>query len=281
VTAAAGPLHRPPHRLLLRLRLSRIHDRHPPPRHVDRPAVTRLGQDPLEGLVVGVVLEQRQPAAGPVEGVVATPVASIQVNDGSAQRSEVRSLTVTFAQAVTVAGSNAAAAFTLTRVSDGQVVSLAQAAATTNAGGRTVVTLTFTNGHQALVDQLSTGNGGPPSLADGVYRLTIDDAAVTVNGAAFDGDENGTPGGDYVSPLDGSGWGAPPTFYHFGLYRLFGDATGDGTVDLIDLSYFRTTFNAGLGDPLFLAYMDAENNNMVDLFDLGEFRTRFNVSLFP
>jgi hypothetical protein len=36
----------------------------------DRVALAGLGEDPLEGFVVAVVLEERQAAVGPVEGVV-------------------------------------------------------------------------------------------------------------------------------------------------------------------------------------------------------------------
>ena len=56
-----------------------------------------------------------------------TTVASVQVNEGTAQRSEVRSITVTFSDPVIFSGgeSNSAAAFQLRRVSDGQYVNLA------------------------------------------------------------------------------------------------------------------------------------------------------------
>ena len=65
------------------------------------------------------------------------------------------------------------------------------------------------------------------------------------------------------------------------LYRLFGDATGNGVVDLVDLQAFRSTFNVTSGNPGFLAYLDADNNGVVDLVDLQSFRSRFNQSLFP
>jgi hypothetical protein len=64
------------------------------------------------------------------------------------------------------------------------------------------------------------------------------------------------------------------------LYRLFGDATGNGLVDLSDLAAFRGTFNAGTGSPFYLDYLDADHNGTVDLADLGAFRSRFNRSVF-
>ena len=85
-------------------------------------------------------------------------------------------------------------------------------------------------------------------------------------------------GGDYTSPPDTAGSGAG---HFFGLYRLFGDATGNGVVDQADLDIFRTTFNLTSLDPRFLEYLDAENNEVVDLIDLAEFRLRYNFNLFP
>jgi hypothetical protein len=167
---------------------------------------------------------------------------------------------------------NAAAAFSLIRVGGG-AVGLAAAVA---ADGRSV-TLTFAG--TAEVDPTSNQNGGPVSLADGRYRLAIADGAVAdaALGWALDGDGNGMPGGAYNSADDTAGSGSG---YHLGLYRVFGDATGDGVVDLIDLGRLRSAFNTGVGSGAYLSYLDADNNGVIDLGDLAEVRTRFNVSLF-
>ena len=69
-----------------------------------------------------------------------------------------------------------------------------------------------------------------------------------------------------------------PTALH--LYRLFGDATGDGVVDLSDLTAFRSTYNAGTGNLAYVSYLDADNSGVVDLTDLTEFRNRYNHSVF-
>ena len=73
-----------------------------------------------------------------------TTIASIQINDGSAQRSELRSLTVTFTGAVNFADGPASApsAFQLQDLQNGTNVGLATAIST-NAQGQSVVTLTF------------------------------------------------------------------------------------------------------------------------------------------
>jgi hypothetical protein len=64
------------------------------------------------------------------------------------------------------------------------------------------------------------------------------------------------------------------------LAYLFGDATGDGQVDLSDLTAFRGTYNAGTGNPAYVSYLDADNSGAIDLADLTEFRNRYNHSVF-
>ncbi|HEX4588635.1 MAG TPA: glycoside hydrolase family 44 protein [Gemmataceae bacterium] len=214
-----------------------------------------------------------------VNQVIATPttVGSVQVNDGSAQRSEFRSIAVTFSTAVSFANGNAAAAFQLTHVQDGVNVNNLVAAVSTNGAGQTIVTLTFTAAGNAAteVDPVSALNGGAASLADGRYQLTINAGLITgAQGLLLDGDNNGTGGGNYVSPND--------TFQGAGLhlYRLFGDVNGDGVVDATDLGLFRSAFNTSTGNPLYLSYLDADNSGAIDAQDLGQFRTRFNVNVF-
>jgi hypothetical protein len=205
--------------------------------------------------------------------VVPTQVQSVVVNDGSNQRSEVRSITITFADAVTFAGGagNAVAAFQLRHIQTGNYVGLS-ASVLADVQGRTVVTLTFTG---ADTDPVSGQNGGALSLADGRYQLTVlAGSIVGGNGLALDGDANGSSGGDYVSAAD-SYQGSGPH-----LYRLYGDATGDGVNDPSDLNFFRNTFNVNNTQAAFIAYLDANNDGVVDPTDLNEYRTRFNRNVF-
>jgi hypothetical protein len=148
-------------------------------------------------------------------------------------------------------------------------------AVSTDGLGRTVVTLTFSGSETDLV---SAQNGGMPSLADGRYQLTIVSANVTgaTDGLALDGDADGTAGGDYVSPTDTLGGGEGQLH----LFRIFGDANGDGVIDQLDLGIFRSTFNSSLGNPFYLYYLDANNDTNIDQQDLGQFRTRFNGNVF-
>ncbi len=212
--------------------------------------------------------------AVPLTVVAPVTVASVQVGDATAERSEVRSVTVTFSGPVNFAGGNAAAAFQLQHLTDGNNVVLA-AAISTNASGQTVVALTFSG---AETDPFSGENGGQLSLADGTYTLTINAASVTdANGAALDGIGDGVAGsGNYVSPADTQGGRTG----QLGLFRLFGDTNGDGVVDQVDLAAFRSAFNASAGDPLYVSYLDADNSGVVDQLDLSQFRSRFNASVY-
>ena len=202
--------------------------------------------------------------------LVGNPAVGVQVNDGSAQRSEVRSLTVAFNGTATFAGSPTAA-FQLTGVGAlaGAYGNVTLTPTVQTINGITLVTLGFagTNG----VDPVSSQNGAAPSLADGRFKLSILSAQVNVNGTPLAG---GQPNGDYNSPDD--------TFHGtgLGLYRLFGDASGDGVVDPTDLGQLRSTFNANSSQANYISYLDANSNGVVDAQDLSQFRARFNVNVF-
>jgi hypothetical protein len=193
-------------------------------------------------------------------------VAAVQVNDSNAQRSEVRSLSVTFSTQVTIAGNP----FTVTRIG-GSAVGLVIGTPTLDGQGRTVVTLTFSG---AGVDTMSGTT--TPSLADGIYRLTIADGAVTGAGLALDGDGNGSASGAYTSPTDTAAGGTG----QLRLFRLYGDATGDGGVDALDLQALRPAINTSIGDGSYVAYMDANNDGAIDSLDLNVLRSTINTSLF-
>jgi hypothetical protein len=198
-------------------------------------------------------------------------VASVVINDGSVQRSEVWSITVTFSGPVSFAGGNATGAFQLLHVQTGNAVILTSAVSA-DAQGRTVVTLYFSGNE---TDPISSLSGGLASLADGRYTLSIASGSVTdASGQALDGDGDGIAGGDYLSPAD--------TFQGNGLhlYRLFGDVNGDGVVDASDLGLLRSAYNSSAGSPVYLSYLDADGSGSIDAQDLGQFRSRFNLNVF-
>lgn len=200
--------------------------------------------------VTAVTLGGESAVSNTATAVATAPptVGSIAINGGDPQRSRVTSLAVSFSQTVTFSGA-AANAFTLTRQSDGAVVGFT--ATVDNSGSATVVTL---NGFTGPVEF--------GSLADGRYTLTV--LASQVAGGNFDGNGDGTVGDNYV--LTGN-----PTNK---LFRLFGDADGDGDVDLSDFSGFRGAFGGGPS-----TIFDSDGDGDVDLNDFSAFRARFGTSI--
>jgi hypothetical protein len=157
---------------------------------------------PMQSVTLFVI-----PAAAP------PAVAATQVGDGSAQRSVVRSLAVTFSGQVTFD----AGAFALRRA-DGATVNPAVAVAVVN--GRTVATLTF-----------SGANIESGSLADGRWTLTV--VASKVHDAA--------------QPTLTMAADATAAFH-----RYFGDRDGDGDVDGTDVNAIvPALFNPANYDPAF------------------------------
>jgi hypothetical protein len=169
-------------------------------------------------------------------------VESVVVNDGSAQRSMVKSLTVTFNSVVTIDPG----AFDV-RGADSSLVDVQVTASVLN--GKTVAVLTF-----AGPDVI----GG--SLADGSYTLTVRADRVHDRwGRQLDGDGDGVAGGDRVDSF----------------FRLFGDSDGDGDVDRLDRDLFRSAFKTSAGDGGYLWYFDFDGDGDVDGRDNGQFNRRF------
>jgi uncharacterized delta-60 repeat protein len=182
-----------------------------------------------------------------------TTTAVAQVNDGSAQRSMVTSLTVTFSSPVSFAGP-VASAFTLTRTGGGTVIFTATAS---SLNGVTVVTLNNFTGSETQFG----------SLADGRYTLTALANQISAGGMALDGNGDGTAGGNYV-------FGDAQ-----GLFRFFGDINGDQIVNGLDLGFFKNAFGTQAGDANYLSAFDFNGDGVINGFDFGQFRTRFGTML--
>jgi hypothetical protein len=172
-------------------------------------------------------------------------VESVVVNDGSAQRSMVNRITVTFGGAAVLDPG----AIELRR-QDGTLVGAQLSISLL--GGKTVAVLTFAGAEFV---------GG--SLADGSYTLTVRaDHVHDRFGRELDGDGDGVSGGDLVD----------------GFSRLFGDANGDGHVDERDREIFRSAFRTSAGDAGYLWYIDFDGDGDVDGRDNGQFNRRFGQS---
>jgi hypothetical protein len=204
------------------------------------------------GTSVGApLIDQRGlPRFGPVdigayEKQAAPIVLSTMINDGSAQRSRVSSVTVMFDSAVSFA-STVANAFTLTRTGGG-TVSFSATASVVN--GVTVVTLNnFTGGETQF-----------GSLADGRYKLTAIASQIGAGGQQLDGNYDGLGGGNYT-------FGDAQ-----GLFRFFGDINGDRHVDIVDFRLFSSSiFSPGN----YIAAFDFNGDGHIDIADFGQFSIR-------
>lgn len=176
-----------------------------------------------------------------------------EVNDNVPQRSRVTSLAVWFSTQVTFAGP-AADAFLLRRDSDGAAVAFT--VTTDVIDGQTVATLSGFTG-------AATESG---SLANGDYTLTALAARISTPAGPLDGNGDGVRGDDYI-------FGSAQ-----GLYRLYGDATGDRRVDAGDLTMFRQTFGSMAGDRQYLKWPDVNGDGAINGIDLTRFRQVYFAS---
>jgi hypothetical protein len=187
--------------------------------------------------------------------VTPTPpeLVGITVNDGSAQRSQVKQLTLAFDRMVTLA----AGAVTLQRLNtagsgadDGSPptdATSALAPPTTPDGGRTWV-FTFA----ADSPFMQTSGGSPTgSLVDGIYTVSVDPTKVLADGVPM----------------------AAPASLTF--HRLFGDVNGSKNVQALDYNLFRATFGKTPSQPTYDAAFDFDNSGTVNAMDYNQFRSRF------
>jgi hypothetical protein len=176
-------------------------------------------------------------------GVGRTTVSTIQaiaIDDGTAQRSRVRSITLTFNGTIVTAPSSA---FHLVRTEDGLAVPVI-VSAITPIGGQTQILLTF--------DGASLDAG---SLADGHYTLSIDGSQII--------DSNG-------QAADAAGNGVVGSTRNVSLLRFFGDTNGDGIVDANDYLTFRAAYLSGDATGLNSAY-DRDGDGVFTTADLQAF----------
>jgi hypothetical protein len=137
----------------------------------------------------------------------APTIASVTIDNGTPQRSEVRSITLDFSGTIVSAPSTA---FSLSRVEDNLLIPVTASALTPLPGGNTQVVLSFSG--PAL------DNG---SLPDGHYVLSIDGSQILDS---------------FGQELDAAGTGTPGSLGTISFFRFFGDANGDGVVNGLDIA---------------------------------------------
>ncbi len=183
-------------------------------------------------------------------------VESIQVGDGTEQRSFVNQVVVTFDGEVTF---DVGAIAVIKRGVGGGIVTTDVATAV-NGLGQTVATITF-SGAQT--------RGALGALQDGSYQLNIDGAKVHRGAVHLDGDQDGIDGGDFAYGTESSDE----------FFALFGDLNGDRMIGLAEFNAFRNAFGRADDDPLYREELDFDGNGSVSLSDFNQFRSRFGRTL--
>ncbi|MEM0926857.1 MAG: PKD domain-containing protein, partial [Planctomycetota bacterium] len=174
-------------------------------------------------------------------------ISQILIDDGSGQRSVVRSITVDFTSLVIAD----AGAFLVT-TNDGATVPVNVELLEVDGKSRAV--LTFSGD--------STDSSG--SLEDGFYNLQIVASLIRdTNGNQLDGDNDGSAGGDLVDEF----------------FRFFGDADGDRDVDNLDLFAFRAAYRTTSNDDAFDAAFDSNDDGVIDNIDLFAFRRNYRRTI--
>lgn len=181
-------------------------------------------------------------------------IQTIQVGDGTAQRSRVESVSVTFDGLVTID----ADAFVVTkRGTGGGVVGVSFT--TREVNGRTVADITFSGGFVEF-----------RSLKDGNYELRIDAGRIhNASGFGLDGDQDGATGDDYLF-----GETAADKFF-----RYFGDCDGDRDVDATDYGRLGLTYRKIVGQVGYNRNLDFDVDGDVDATDYGRFSLRYRKIL--
>lgn len=187
-------------------------------------------------------------------------VESVEINGGDAQRSNLKTIKVTFDSTVSVDPT----AFSVEQRSDvtvGAVTGTVTTAtglvvgAPTVVSGKTVVELTFDfSSGNSLIDVRD-------SLVNGNFQVKIDATKILHGSEQLDGNSDGTGGDDFLYGDQAAD----------NVFALFGDSDGDGDVDLTDLSAFGTAFTTLVYDEAF----DVEGDGDIDLTDLAAFGSAF------
>jgi hypothetical protein len=173
-----------------------------------------------------------------------------QVDNGTTQRSAVRSITLTFQGNVTTIPS---AAFTLTRSEDGLVVPVV------------VGSPIYIGGHMTVVLTFSGPNLHGPSLPDGRYVLSIAGSQILDN---------------FGNQVDAASNGASGSTGTINFFRFFGDSNGDGRVDATDYLAFRTAYLSGIATGANAIY-DDNGDGLFSVIDLNAFNANFLKRTLP
>jgi hypothetical protein len=166
-----------------------------------------------------------------------------QVNDGSVQRSMVRSFTLTFDTSVILGPG----ALTLLRLNTGGSGLNDGSNPTDVSAG---VTASPSNNSKTWVVSFGGGSFG---LSDGIYTLMVHANAVT------DTANNSLAGGDRS----------------FSFHRLFGDIDGNKSVNSADYFQLKAAFGSVIGRSTFNSGFDFDGNGRINSADYFKFKANF------
>ncbi|MEM6472604.1 MAG: lamin tail domain-containing protein, partial [Planctomycetota bacterium] len=178
-------------------------------------------------------------------------IRDLVVNRGLETRSELTE--IQFDVSVPIATPDASA-FTLVDADDLPVTAINVVAEPHGPGTR--VRLTFGSGI-GIVERPRL----PNTLADGDYRLSIAAGALVaqIGGA---GTENEFLFGEDVADR---------------FFRKYGDSDGDGNVNLLDFTVFRSAFGSFIGDDDYDAALDFQGDGGINAMDFVTFRTNYRI----
>ena len=198
--------------------------------------------------------------------VVAAPtVASTQVGDGSAQRSTISSISVTFSEPVILGGG----AYTLYQ----EILNPDGSINTSAAPNNVTADMTATQSSNGTTLTLSVTPGGPLDrtgandagfFVNGIYQLVLNGSAITdsTGTANFDGGAS-TPA---IFASDETQTGTSPYFH-----VLFGDLTGSGFVNSVDYRAFSQDYLAQTGDANYNAVLDYDGTGIINAISYNQF----------
>lgn len=178
-------------------------------------------------------------------------VGSPLLGDGSAQRSLVKQIMITFDGPVDILSG----AFAVNKRGPGGGAVDFTITPSINSLGQTEVQLTFSGAF--------TRAGG--ALIDGYYELIIEGSRILRGTKRLDANQDGIEGDQFIR-------GAVEADNFF---ALFGDTNGDGLVGVAEFGQFRNSFGKQSSDPGFDRLFDYDGDGTVGVSDFGQFRNRF------
>jgi len=184
-------------------------------------------------------------------------ITSIVINDGSAQRSNIETITVTFSDHANIEALRSSGQLT-------DAITLANGAAVPLDAGR----FSYDAGSNTLViDLTQDGVGGSrfTMLTDGRYTLSFNTALL-----------QSAAGGMLLDDADSDDSDGA---YDYNFHRLLGDFDGDRVIGSMDFMLIRPFYYSRAGDGRYSHHFDMNGDGRIDRYDLLLVRARFGKQI--